>query len=152
MPHCDSTPSADGRWVAGNEQSTLSLCKFCHTIIVMHIKPGNLVVTNGEWTTSQSQKVLLLQKKKLIDFSLNLNFPYDMKSHSLFNATLGMMAHSTPRTENIGIIFHIQYWRTLPIKVWTKSMLKIVKLSSCQCMTSITTLSIISIASMCSSA
>ena len=49
------------------------------------------------------------KKKKLIDFSLNLNFPYDMKSHSLFNATLGMMAHSTPRTENIGIIFHIQY-------------------------------------------
>ena len=54
-------------------------------------------------------KGIIVAKKKLIDFSLNLNFPYDMKSHSLFNATLGMMAHSTPRTENIGIIFHIQY-------------------------------------------
>ena len=54
MPHCGSTPAAAGGWVAGNEQSTLSLYKFCHTIIVVHIKPGNLVATNGEWTIAKS--------------------------------------------------------------------------------------------------
>ena len=50
---------------------------------------------------------------------LNLSFVYSTKTHSLFNTTLGMMAHTLPYTTHKKHQYYFPNWRTLSVKGWT---------------------------------